>query len=33
MSSTPKQALMLQFARIAKALAHEHRLEILECLG
>lgn len=33
MSSTPKHELMIQFARVAKALAHEHRLEILECLG
>lgn len=33
MSSTPKHELMIQFARVAKALAHEHRLEILECLA
>lgn len=32
-SPTPKHQLMIQFARIAKALAHEHRLEILECLA
>lgn len=32
-SPSPKHELMIQFARIAKALAHEHRLEILECLG
>lgn len=33
MSSTLKHELMIQFARVAKALAHEHRLEILECLA
>lgn len=33
MSNTPKHELMIQFARVAKALAHEHRLEILECLA
>lgn len=32
-SPTPKHQLMIQFARIAKAMAHEHRLEILECLA
>lgn len=32
-SPTPKHQLMIQFARIAKAMAHEHRLEILEYLA
>jgi ArsR family transcriptional regulator len=30
---SPKQALFAQFAAIAKALGHEHRLELLELLA
>jgi DNA-binding transcriptional ArsR family regulator len=29
-SSSPKRALDAQFAAVAKAMAHEHRLELLE---
>jgi len=32
-SANPKQALFVQFASVAKALAHEHRLELIEHLG
>lgn len=32
-SANPKQALFIQFASVAKALAHEHRLELIEHLG
>ena len=32
-SANPKQALFVQFAAVAKALAHEHRLELIEHLG
>jgi rhodanese-related sulfurtransferase/DNA-binding transcriptional ArsR family regulator len=32
-SCSPKQALFLRFAEIAKALGHPHRLELLEQLG
>jgi rhodanese-related sulfurtransferase/predicted transcriptional regulator len=32
-SANPKQALFAQFAAVAKALAHEHRLELIEHLG
>jgi len=32
-SDNPKTRLFVQFAAIARALAHEHRLEILELLG
>src|SRR5712692_11340661 len=31
--SSPKQALFAQFAAVAKALAHPHRLELLEQLA
>lgn len=30
---TPKQALFAEFAAVARALGHPHRLEILECLA
>ena len=29
-TSNPKRALYAQFAVVAKAIAHEHRLELLE---
>src|SRR5688572_5425923 len=29
-SVNPKQAVFAQFARVAKALAHEHRMELIE---
>ena len=32
-SESPKHALFLHFAAVAKALGHPHRLEILELLG
>lgn len=32
-SVNPKRALFAQFAAVAKALAHEHRLELIEHLG
>lgn len=32
-SANPKKALFVQFAAVAKALAHEHRLELIEHLG
>lgn len=32
-SANPKQALFVQFAAVAKALAHEHRLELIEHLA
>lgn len=32
-SANPKQALFIQFAAVAKALAHEHRLELIEHVG
>ncbi len=32
-SANAKQALFIQFAAVAKALAHEHRLELIEHLG
>jgi ArsR family transcriptional regulator len=32
-SANPKQALFVQFAAVAKALAHEHRLELIEHIG
>ena len=32
-SSNPKRALYAQFAAVAKALAHEHRLELLELIA
>src|ERR1700736_401960 len=32
-SENPKQALFLQFASVAKAVAHPHRLELLEQLA
>src|SRR5262245_36093491 len=33
MSSSPKQAVYAQFAALAKAIAHEHRLELLELVA
>ena len=33
MSTTPKQALLAEFAAVARALGHPHRLEILEHLA
>jgi ArsR family transcriptional regulator len=33
MSGSPKRALYAQFAAVAKALAHEHRLELLELVA
>src|SRR5665811_78501 len=33
MSSNPKQALFAEFASVARALAHPHRLELLEHLA
>jgi DNA-binding transcriptional ArsR family regulator len=32
-SSNPKRALYAQFAAVAKAMAHEHRLELLELVA
>src|SRR2546422_9603859 len=32
-TASPKQALFIQFAAVAKALAHAHRLELLELLA
>ena len=32
-SESPKRLLFRQFAAIAKAVAHEHRLELLEALA
>ena len=32
-SSSPKRALYAQFAVVAKAMAHEHRLELLELVA
>lgn len=32
-SISPKRALFIQFAAVAKAVAHEHRLELLEALA
>jgi len=32
-SANPKHALFIQFAAVAKALAHEHRLELIEHVG
>lgn len=32
-SSNPKRAVFEQFARVAKAVAHEHRLELIEMMG
>src|SRR5436190_1623674 len=29
----PKRAVFEQFARVAKAIAHEHRLELIEMMG
>ncbi len=31
--TTPKRRLLAQFATVARALGHEHRLELLERLG
>jgi ArsR family transcriptional regulator len=33
MSSNPKRAMYAQFAAVAKAIAHEHRLELLELVA